>query len=63
MLPQNPYRMQGRSCAWKEQEICSIVKRIHADKPEAFEPKDILNILDVEPILHAAAIAFMGMDS
>ncbi|MBO9563504.1 MAG: primosomal protein N' [Niastella sp.] len=29
-----------------------VVKRLHNEKPEFFEPKDILNILDVEPIVY-----------
>lgn len=29
-----------------------IVKRVHNEKPEFFEPKDILNVLDVEPIVY-----------
>lgn len=33
-----------------------VVKRLHNEKPEFFEAKDILNVLDVEPIVHAAQI-------
>lgn len=29
-----------------------VVKRLHHEKPEFFEPKDILNVLDVEPIIY-----------
>lgn len=29
-----------------------VVKRLHQEKPEFFEPKDILNILDAEPIVY-----------
>src|SRR5688572_22501976 len=36
----------------KNKKYAGIVKRLHADKPEEFDPKDILNVLDVEPILH-----------
>src|SRR5215208_488298 len=36
----------------KNKKYAGIVKRLHTDKPEEFDPKDILNVLDVEPILH-----------
>jgi primosomal protein N' (replication factor Y) len=29
-----------------------VVKRLHHEKPEFFEPKDILNVLDAEPIVY-----------
>ncbi|MBE7173271.1 MAG: primosomal protein N' [Williamsia sp.] len=35
----------------KNKKYAGVVKRIHHDKPEAFEPKDILNVLDTEPIV------------
>jgi len=40
----------------KNKKYAGIVKRLHQDKPEAFEPKDILNLLDQEPILHPAQL-------
>ncbi len=35
----------------KNKKYAGIVKRIHNEKPEFFEPKEILNVLDVEPVV------------
>ncbi|HEY6062536.1 MAG TPA: DEAD/DEAH box helicase family protein, partial [Chitinophagaceae bacterium] len=35
----------------KTKKYAGIVKRLHKDKPEFFETKDILNVLDVEPVV------------
>lgn len=35
----------------KNKKYAGIVKQLHSDKPEFFEPKEILNILDVEPVV------------
>jgi len=35
----------------KNKKYAGIVKRLHTEKPEFFEPKDILNILDAEPVI------------
>ena len=35
----------------KNKKYAGIVKRLHHDKPGAFEPKEILNLLDAQPIL------------
>ncbi|HLG39972.1 MAG TPA: DEAD/DEAH box helicase, partial [Chitinophagaceae bacterium] len=35
----------------KNKKYAGIVKRLHDDKPEFFEPKDILNVLDAEPVV------------
>jgi primosomal protein N' (replication factor Y) len=35
----------------KNKKYAGIVKRIHNEKPEFFEAKDILNVLDVEPVV------------
>jgi len=35
----------------KNKKYAGIAKRIHDQKPEFFEPKEILNILDVEPVI------------
>lgn len=35
----------------KNKKYAGIVKRIHQDKPVAFEPKEIINVLDKEPII------------
>lgn len=36
----------------KNKKYAGIVKRLHNEKPELFEPKEILNILDVEPVIY-----------
>jgi primosomal protein N' (replication factor Y) len=36
----------------KNKKYAGVVKQLHAEKPLAFEPKEILNILDNEPIVH-----------
>src|ERR1700761_4486920 len=38
----------------RNKKYAGIVKRLHNDKPSAFEPKPIGNLLDAEPILHPA---------
>jgi len=38
----------------RNKKYAGIVKRLHTDKPAAFEPKPIGNLLDAEPILHPA---------
>jgi len=35
----------------KNKKYAGIVKRLHDDKSEFFEPKEILNVLDVEPVV------------
>src|SRR5689334_15780346 len=35
----------------KNKKYAGIVKRLHNEKPEFFEPKEILNLLDVEPVV------------
>ncbi|MGH2566068.1 MAG: replication restart helicase PriA, partial [Ginsengibacter sp.] len=35
----------------KNKKYAGIVKRLHTDKPELFEPKEILNVLDSEPVI------------
>ncbi len=37
----------------KSKKYAGIIKKLHHKKPEAFEPRDIINILDHEPIVHA----------
>jgi len=41
----------------KNKKYAGIVKRIHSKKPVEFDPKDILNLLDVEPIVHPQQLA------
>ncbi len=36
----------------KNKKYAGIVKRLHNNKPAAFEPKEISNILDAEPIIY-----------
>ncbi|HVF95799.1 MAG TPA: primosomal protein N', partial [Flavisolibacter sp.] len=36
----------------KNKKYAGIVKRIHNDEPTSFEAKDILNVLDPEPVIH-----------
>ncbi len=36
----------------RSKKYSGIIKRIFSDKPPAFNPKEILNILDAEPLLH-----------
>ena len=36
----------------KNKKYAGVIKRLHNEKPETFEPKDILNLLDVEPIIY-----------
>ena len=35
----------------KNKKYAGIIKRLHYEKPEFFEPKEILNVLDAEPVL------------
>jgi len=35
----------------KNKKYAGIIKRLRKDKPEFFEPKEILNVLDVEPVV------------
>jgi primosomal protein N' (replication factor Y) len=35
----------------KNKKYAGVVKRLHNEKPELFEPKEILNLLDVEPVV------------
>ncbi len=41
----------------KNKKYAGIVKRLHEEKPEFFEPKDILNVLDVEPVVFSQQLA------
>lgn len=36
----------------KNKRYAGIIKKVLAGKPEAFQPKDILNVLDTEPLLY-----------
>lgn len=37
-------------------KYAGIIKRIFTEKPEAFNPRDIITVLDQEPILHSAQL-------
>lgn len=36
----------------RKKRYAGVIKNLHTNKPSAFEPKGILNVLDVEPIIH-----------
>jgi len=36
----------------KNKKYAGIIKRVHDEKPEHFETKDILNVLDENPVIH-----------
>ncbi len=36
----------------KNKKYAGIVKRVHNERPEFFEPKEILNLLDTEPVVY-----------
>lgn len=36
----------------KSKKYAGVVKQLHADKPELFDTKDILNVLDHEPVVY-----------
>jgi primosomal protein N' (replication factor Y) len=40
----------------RNKKYAGIVKRLIEEKPQAFEPKDILNLLDTEPIIYPAQL-------
>jgi len=40
----------------RNKKYAGIVKQVHLNKPEAFTPKDILNVLDPEPILYPSQL-------
>lgn len=44
----------------KNKKYAGIVKRIHNEKPEFFEPKEILNILDTEPVIFDQQLQLWG---
>ncbi|HKP32450.1 MAG TPA: primosomal protein N' [Chitinophagaceae bacterium] len=36
----------------KNKRYAGVVKKLHLNKPESFNPKDILNVLDTTPVIH-----------
>jgi primosomal protein N' (replication factor Y) (superfamily II helicase) len=41
----------------RNKKYTGIIKRIHDEKPEAFEPKNILNLLEDEPLVYPTQLA------
>ena len=41
----------------RNKKYAGIVKRLHQEKPAAFEPKDVLNVLDDTPIVYQQQLA------
>ncbi|HEX7846688.1 MAG TPA: primosomal protein N', partial [Chitinophagaceae bacterium] len=41
----------------KNKKYAGVIKRLHTEKPEFFEPKEVLNILDVEPVVFEEQLA------
>src|SRR4051794_28682210 len=37
----------------RNKKYAGIIKTLHGNKPEAFEPKEILNVLDAEPVVYS----------
>jgi len=42
----------------KNKKYAGVVKRIHNEKPVAFEAKEIINVLDPEPVVHRYQLQF-----
>lgn len=42
----------------KSKKYAGIIKKLHHQKPEAFDPRDIINVLDHEPIVHPEQLRF-----
>ncbi|HZE84377.1 MAG TPA: primosomal protein N', partial [Puia sp.] len=40
----------------KNKKYAGVIKRLHTDKPDAFTPKEILNVIDNEPIVYPAQL-------
>lgn len=36
----------------KNKKYAGVVKRVHAERPQVFDPKEILNVLDVAPVVY-----------
>lgn len=49
--------MRAEVVLGKNRKYAGIIKRIFADKPEAFDPKPILNILDEEAVIHVQQLS------
>lgn len=42
----------------KNKKYAGIIKRVFSEKPAAFNPKPILNVLDDKPLVHTSQLAF-----
>src|SRR5215212_4377650 len=42
----------------KNKKYAGVIKRIHNEKPTSFEAKDIINVLDPEPVIHRYQLQF-----
>jgi primosomal protein N' (replication factor Y) len=40
----------------RNKKYAGVIKQLHTNKPEAFTPKDILNVIDNEPIVYPAQL-------
>src|SRR5438876_10212263 len=57
LIPENMLDVEHPGCRvevnlGKNKKYAGIVKKIHREKPEFFEPKEILNVLDTEPVIY-----------
>jgi len=57
LLPQIQEGVRVEVVLGKNKKYAGVIKRLHENKPEGFEAKDILNILDVEPIVNKQQLA------
>ena len=46
----------------KNKKYAGLVKRLHTEAPSAFEPKEILNVLDTRTDCFSTATEVLGMD-
>ncbi|MFN9109260.1 MAG: primosomal protein N', partial [Bacteroidota bacterium] len=42
----------------RKKRYAGIVKSIHQNKPESFEPKELINLLDSDPIVYPEQLQF-----
>ena len=42
----------------KNKKYAGVIKTLHANKPAAFEPKEIINVLDAEPVVYPTQLQF-----
>jgi primosomal protein N' (replication factor Y) len=51
-LQENIQRGSRVEVQLKNKKYSGIVKLLHSDKPQAFEPRDVLNVLDEQPLVY-----------